>query len=355
MEILLILGLFALNGVLAMSETSMVSSQKMRLRGRADAGSAGARTALALSENPTRFLSTVQIGITLIGIMSGAIGEASVADALEARLREIPSVAPYAGQVALVSVVVGLTFCSVVVGELIPKRLAMMNPEAVASTLAIPLRTLSIVASPAVLLLSSITDFVLFPFRARLSSKGTVTSAEINILVQEGARAGEFGPEEQRLIERVLHLGDQRIDSLMVHRTEMTWFDVNTPLEKARRIARGSALSHFPVCKGTVDRVVGVVSIRDLLPGEATLPTDLKSMLRPPVFVPESAPALRVLDRCRQAGAPAAFIVDEYGAVQGEATVERILDRLVGRVFSGERPAPGASKPSVPGACGPRR
>ncbi|MBL8746806.1 MAG: CBS domain-containing protein, partial [Phycisphaerae bacterium] len=167
-----------------------------------------------------------------------------------------------------------------------------------------------------------------------------VTSEEINIMVEEGALAGEFGPEERRLIERVLHLGDQRIDSLMVHRTEMTWIDIGSSLEKARKAARGSRLSHFPVCRGTVDRIVGVVELRDLLPGDGGQPTDLKSIIKPPTFVPESAPALRVLDRCRQANTPAAFVVDEYGAVQGEVTVERILDRLVGRVWSAESAHP---------------
>lgn len=343
-QILLIVGLFMVNGVLAMSETAMVSSQKMRLRQRADAGSAGAKAALVLAERPTHFLSTIQIGITLIGILSGALGEASIASKLEEKLQTIKGVERYAEELSLAVVVVGLTLLSVVIGELIPKRVALMAPEAIASALALPLRALSRITAPAVSGLSLITDLLLAPLLRRAPKAGSVTSAEINILVEEGARAGEFGAEEQRLIERVLHLGDQRIDALMVHRTEMTWFDVATPIDKARRIARGSALSHFPVCKGTVDRVVGVVSLRDLLPGDGPAPADLRQILRAPVFVPDSAPVLRVLDRCRHAQAPAAFVVDEYGAVLGEVTVERILDRLVGRVWSADKsvtkPAP---------------
>jgi putative hemolysin len=338
-QILLILGLFALNGVLAMSETAMVSSQKVRLRQRAEAGSAGARAALLLADRPTRFLSTIQIGITLIGILSGALGEASIASALEAKLATVGGLVRYADELSLAIVVVGLTLASLVIGELIPKRVALIAPEAIASALALPLRVLSRITAPAVGGLSLVTDLLLAPLLRRAPKSGGVTSEEINILVEEGARAGEFGAEEQRLIERVLHLGDQRIDGLMVHRTEMTWFDLGTPLDKARRIARGSALSHFPVCKGTVDRVVGVVSLRDLLPTDGPQQTDLRQILKTPVFVPDSAPALRVLDRCRQAQAPAAFVVDEYGAVLGEVSVERILDRLVGRVWSGEKAA----------------
>lgn len=344
MDILIILVLLVFNGVLSMSETAMVSSQRIRLRQRADAGHRGAAVALVVSESPTRFLSTVQVGITLIGILMGAVGEAAIATDVRRALAGVPELKPISQPLSIGVVVLGITFLSVVLGELVPKRLALMAPEAIASALAIPLRLLSRVTSPLVSLLTATTDLLLLPVRGRVSRNDTVTSEEINIMVEEGARTGEFGPEERRLIERVLHLGDQRIDALMVHRTEMTWMDIATPLEKARKMARASVLSHFPVCKGTVDRIVGVVGLRDLLPGEGAGPTDLKSIARPPVFVPESAPVLRVLDRCRQAQTPAAFVVDEYGAVQGEVTVERILDRLVGRVWSAEPANPPATR-----------
>ncbi len=348
MDILIILVLLVLNGILSMSETAMVSSQRIRLKQRADAGHRGAAVALMVSESPTRFLSTVQVGITLIGILMGAVGEAAIASDVRRALETLPELRPISRPLSIGIVVLGITFLSVVLGELVPKRLALMAPEAIASALAIPLRLLSRVTSPLVSLLTATTDLLLLPLRGRVSRTDRVTSEEINIMVEEGARTGEFGPEERRLIERVLHLGDQRIDSLMVHRTEMTWMDIGTSLEKARKMARASALSHFPVCKGTVDRIVGVVGLRDLLPSDGPGPVDLKSIAKPPVFVPESAPALRVLDRCRQAQAPAAFVVDEYGAVQGEVTVERILDRLVGRVWSAEPPAatPGPARHS---------
>ncbi|MDX2116096.1 MAG: hemolysin family protein [Planctomycetota bacterium] len=337
MELLLILVLLLTNGVLAMSETAMVSSQKIRLRQRAAEGSAGAAAALQLAERPTRFLSTVQVGITLMSILLGAVGEAAVATDVRRILEGIPAVAPFAQPASLVIIVVGFTLASVVLGELVPKRLALMAPEAVASAGAIPMQFLSRIAAPVVGLLSFLTDLILLPLRGRVDTSATVTSQEINLMVSEGAAAGEFTPEEQRMVERVLHLGDQRVGQLMVHRTEMTWLDVATPLDRARRVARSSGLLHFPLCKGTVDRIVGVVDLRDLLPTDSAA-TDLKAVAKPPVFVPESAPVLRVLERCRAAAADVAFVVDEYGAVQGEVSVARILDQLVGRVFSAAEP-----------------
>lgn len=347
MQIVFIILLTMLNGLMAMAETALVSAQRVRLRQRADQGSAAARTALHLVENPTPMLTAIQLAITLIAIFSGALGEASIADDFERGIARIESLAPYAHILALVLVVGLITSLSVLFGEILPKRLALLAPEAIASASAIPLSWLISATQPLLKVVAWITDLLLRPFLGLATRSSSVTSEEINIMLEEGAKAGEFGPEERRLIERVLHLGDQRIGSLMVHRTEMTWMDLNTPLDKARRMARASALSHFPVCKGTVDRVVGVVSLRDLLPGEAPGPVELRSLIRAPVFVPESAPALKVLDRCRQASAPAAFVVDEYGSVQGEVTVERILDRLVGRVWSTEAPTPTAS-PAAP-------
>lgn len=339
MDILIILGLVLLNGALSMSETAMVSSHRIRLRQRAAQGRRGAAAAIALREAPTRFLSTVQVGITLIGILTGAVGEASIAGDVRRALAGVPELRLISEPLSLAIVVLGITFLSVIFGELIPKRLALMAPETIASAVARPLGMLAAIASPLVSLLSVTTDLLLSPLKGRLDVTAGVTSEEINIMLEEGARSGEFGHEERRLVERVLHLGDQRIDSLMVHRTEMVWFDQSTPLDKVRRIARSSTLSHFAVCRGTIDRIVGFITLRDLLPGDAPAggaPTDLKAITRPPVFVPESAPVLRVLDRCRQSQVPAAFVVDEYGAVQGEVTVERILDRLVGRVWNVE-------------------
>lgn len=336
MALLLIVILLVLNGVCSMAETALVSSHRIRLKQRADRGWRGARAALALTASPLRFLSTIQVGNTLTAILIGAVGETALASALEERLARFDPAAPYANQAATIVVVLGLTLLTVILGELAPKRIALVAPEAVASALAPAVELAARIIAPLVAFMSWIVDSLLHPITSRTRGAGAPTSAEINIMVEEGARAGEFHPEEKRLIERVLHLGDQRISSLMVHRTDMLWFDASTPIAEARKTARRSALSYFPVCKGRVDRIIGVVGLRELLPADGA--TDLKSLTKPPIFVPESAPVLRVLDQCRHAGAPVAFVVDEYGDVQGEITVERILDSLVGRVFSAARP-----------------
>ncbi len=335
MAVFLIIVLTVLSGLMAMAETALVSSHKVRLKQRAEGGGSAARAAYEMVERPTPMLTATQLGITLFAILSGALGEASLSESFEQYLLTKEAFARYADEVSLVAVVAGITLFSVLVGEILPKRVALIAPEAISTATSLPLIWFIRLTAPFIAVISWMTDILLIPFLRFAPKSGAVTSEEINIMLEEGARTGEFGPEERRLIERVLHLGDQRIDALMIHRTEMAWLDIATPIEKARRMARASLLSHFPVCKGNVDRIVGVVGLRDLMPGEGPGPTDLKSIAHPPVFVPESAPALRVLDRCRQAQAPVAFVVDEYGAVQGEVTVERILDRLVGRVWSG--------------------
>jgi putative hemolysin len=342
MDILLILLLLLINGLLAMSEIAVVSSAKARLRQRASEGGRGAAAALQLSESPTKFLSTVQVGITLVGILMGAVGEKALTHDLAEALKGTPVPSTFIEPTAFAVVVLAITFASVVLGELVPKRLAMSAPESIASVLAIPMLVLSRVAGPFVAILSFSTERILRMLGVRETGLDPVTSHEINLMIEEGARAGEFTPEEQRMIERVLHLGDQRVEAVMVHRTEMQWLDAQWPLDRARRVVRESDQNYFAVCRKSVDKIVGAVGVRDLLPGDSGTPgaggsgSDLKSIAKPPLFVPESAPALRVLERLRAARVPIAFVVDEYGAVQGQVTIRDILDKLVGRVFRAE-------------------
>jgi putative hemolysin len=348
MDVLLIVMLLLLNGLLAASEIAVVSSAKARLRQRATEGGRGAAAALALSDSPTRFLSTVQVGITLVGILLGAVGEDALSVRLETALKATPLPEAFVTPIAFAAVILSITFLSVVIGELVPKRLAMSAPEAIASWIAVPMLLLSKIAAPFVAILSFTTDQILRLFGARDSDLDPVTSHEINLMIEEGAKAGEFTPEEQRLVERVLHLGDQRVEAVMVHRTEMQWLDAQWPVERARRVAKESDQNYFAVCRKSVDKIVGAVGVRDLLPGDAPAGTgvpgaggaaagaDLRSIAKPPLFVPESAPALRVLERLRAAKVPIAFVVDEYGAVQGQVTIRDILDKLVGRVFRAE-------------------
>lgn len=338
MDFLLIGLLLALNGVFAMSEIAVVSSTKARLRQRADAGGTGAAAALQLSDSPTRFLSTVQVGITLVGILLGAVGEAAITHDLAEALKGSPVPSTFIQPTSLALVVLGITFCSVVFGELVPKRLAMSNPERIASFVALPMLLLSRIAGPAVAVLTFSTERILRLFGVRNSGVDPVTAHEINLMIEEGAKAGEFTPEEQRLVERVLHLGDQRVDAVMLHRTEMRWLDATMTLERARRAAREGDQNYFAVCRKNVDRIVGAVGVKELLPGEGSAPSasELKAIAKPPLFVPDSAPALRVLEKLRSAPVPIAFVVDEYGVVRGQVTMRDILDELVGSVFSAE-------------------
>ena len=340
MDFLLIALLLLLNGLLAMSEIAVVSSAKARLRQRAEAGGAGAAAALQLSESPTRFLSTVQVGITLVGILMGAVGEKALTHDLAEALKGTPVPSTFVGPISFAVVVLGITYASVVLGELVPKRLAMSAPESIASVLAVPMLALSRLAGPFVAILSFTTDRILRLVGARDTGIDPVTSHEINLMIEEGAKAGEFTPEEQRLVERVLHLGDQRVEAVMVHRTEMVWLDAQWGLDRARKVARESGQNYFAVCRKSVDKIVGAVGLRELLPGDSGsgggAGSELRSLARPPLFVPESAPALRVLDRLREARVPIAFVVDEYGAVQGQVTIRDLLDMLVGRVFRTE-------------------
>jgi putative hemolysin len=330
MELVVIFLLLMVNGVLAMSEIALVSAQNPRLKQRADEGSRGAAAALLLTRTPTRFLSTVQIGISLVGILLGAVGEASIAHDVEQWFARVPFLAPVARVLSVGTVVLAIGFLSVVVGELVPKRLAMSNPELIASWIGWPMLWLSRLFTPVVALLSKTTDFILLFFGIKDNRIDPVTSHEINLLLEEGARAGEFLPEEQRLIETVLHLGDLQISALLVHRTEMIWLDVSTPLEKARHTLRSSAQSYVALCDGGVDRIVGVIGARDLLAPPAP-ETTLNSLAHRPLFVPESAPVLRVLELLKAAPAPVAFVVDEYGALQGQVSITDVVNHLIGR------------------------
>lgn len=330
MELLVIFLLLMINGVLAMSEIALVSAQNLRLEQRAEAGNRGAAAALQLTRTPTRFLSTVQIGISLVGILLGAVGEASLAGNVERWLAQVPYLAPVARVTSIGIVVISIGFLSVIVGELVPKRLAMSNPELIASWVGWPMLWLSRLFTPVVALLSKSTDLVLYVFGIRDSQIDPVTSHEINLLLEEGARAGEFMPEEQRMVETVLRLGDLQVSDLLVHRTEMNWLDSSTPLEKARLTLRSSGQTFIALCDGGVDRVVGVVGARDLL-ATPSPEVSLKALAHTPLFVPESAPVLRVLELLKAAAAPVAFVVDEYGALQGQVSIADVVNHLIGR------------------------
>jgi putative hemolysin len=333
MEILIILLLIIVNGIFAMSEIAVVSARKARLQRWASEGSAKARSALELANEPNHFLSTVQVGITLVGVLVGAFGQATIAQQLTTLLHRIPWLAPYSHLVGLGIVVLGITYLSLVVGELVPKRLGLQNAERIASEVAIPMGVLSVIAFPVVRLLSLSTDAVLWVLGARPPDEPPVTEEEIKVLIEEGAQAGVFEEAEQDMLTGVFRLNDRRVNALMTPRTEIVWLDPNDELDEIRDEITGSGFSRFPVCQESLDNVLGVAQVKDILARHmACEPIDLRSLLHQPLYVPESAPASSVLELFKETGMPLALVVNEFGGLEGLVTTNDLLEQIVGDV-----------------------
>lgn len=334
-EILIILVLIIANGVFSMSEMAIVSARKVRLQQLANQGDAKAKAALKLAESPNHFLSTVQVGITLIGILTGAFGGATIASRLAVYVKLVPFLAPYSEPASFGIVVLIITYLSLIVGELVPKRLALNNPEKIASTVAIPMRALSAIASPMVYLLSASTDLILRLLGITASTEPQVTEEEIKILIEQGTEAGTFEEAEQDMVERVFRLGDRPVSYLMTPRPDIVWLDLDDSAEENRQKMVDSAYSRYPVCQGGLDNVLGVMPVTDLLArsfrGEAL---DLTVGLRQPIFVPESTRGLKVLELFKQTITHMALVVDEYGVIQGLVTLNDIMSEIVGDVPS---------------------
>ena len=342
-EILIILLLVLANGVFAMSEIAVVSSRKPRLQHLADEGHGGARRALELAESPDRFFATVQVGITLVGILTGAFGGATIASTLAETLRRVPTLAPYAHAIALAAVVLGITYLSLIVGELVPKRIGMQHPERIAARVAGPMMAVAQFAAPAVWVLSASTDVVLRVLRLPRPQEPPVTEAEIKVLLEQGAEAGVFEPGESEMVTRVFRLGDQRVSAVMTPRHRAVWLDVDAPFEEARALMASHRFSRYLLCEGELDSVVGVVDVRDLWVAEvAGEPVrDLRAVARAPLVVPDSLRAMQLLERFRESGMHMALVVDEYGGVAGVATLNDILSEVAGdlNVAGPEHPA----------------
>ncbi|MEH1967960.1 hemolysin family protein [Nostoc sp.] len=334
-EILIILVLIIANGVFSMSEMAIVSARKVRLQQLANQGDAKARAALRLAESPNHFLSTVQVGISLIGILTGAFGGATIANRLAVYVKLVPFLAPYSEPLSFGIVVLIITYLSLIVGELVPKRLALNNPERIASIVAIPMQALAAIASPVVYLLSASTDLILRLLGITASTEPQVTEEEIKILIEQGTEAGTFEEAEQDMVERVFRLGDRPVSYLMTPRPDIVWLDLDDSAEENRQKMVDSAYSRYPVCQGGLDNVLGVIPVTDLLArsfrGEAL---DLTIGLRQPVFVPESTRGLKVLELFKQTITHMALVVDEYGVIQGLVTLNDIMSEIVGDVPS---------------------
>lgn len=330
-EILIILLMIIINGIFVMSEIAIVSARKLRLRQRADEGDKKAKAALELASSPNRFLSTTQIGITLISILSGAFGGATLAKQIAATLSQVPQLAPYSDAASIVIVVLGISYFSLVIGELVPKRVGLNSPEKIASTMASSMNLISRIASPVIFLLGASTDLFLKIMNIKPSAEPTVTEEEVKILLEEGTRTGVFEETEQDIVERVFRLSDKKAAALMIPRTEVIWLDIGDTLDEIRRKISEGDYFFYPVGDGSMDEILGFVRARDMLScslGEKRI--NLKDSLIPPIFIPESMPALKIIELFKQSGVYIAMVIDEYGSIQGIVTLRDVLEAIVG-------------------------
>ncbi|WP_415034537.1 hemolysin family protein, partial [Azonexus sp.] len=331
MEIFILIGLIVLNGVFAMSEIALVTARKARLVKRAEEGDPAAAVAVKLGEEPTRFLSTIQIGITSIGILNGIVGEAALAGPLAQWLQGLGVEARSSEIGATVLVVVVITYVSIVVGELVPKRIGQINPEGIARLVARPMQMLSVLSRPFVLLLSNSTALLLRLLGQREVVGPSVTEEEIHAMLVEGSEAGVIEKHEHTMVRNVFRLDDRQIASLMVPRSEMVWLDVGQPLDDNMALITSCEYARFPVCQGGLDNILGVLNARHLLGLTLRGKTpSLTEKLHPAVYVPESLTGMELLDQFRTSGTHVAFVVDEYGEVQGMVTLQDLIESVTG-------------------------
>ena len=333
--LLIVFALILLNGFFALSEMAVVTSRKARLKQQADS-SRGARKALELAEHPEQFLSTVQVGLTLITILTGMLGGDAIGGLIGAWLAaHAPALGDYAGTLGKVLAVGLITYLSIVLGELLPKRLALLAPERVAAAAALPMHWLSRLASPVVLLLSATVRGLLKLLRAGDGSGSQITEEEIQLLVSEGHEQGVFDLDERNMLNRVMRLGDRTADSLMTPRTKIAWLDASAPLAENLAAMQDSAFSRYPVYRGDDSDVAGILEVKTLLDELGRPQPNLFRDLRPALFVSESTHAMKLLEILREEQQSLALVVDEYGDIQGMVTVSDIVDAVIGRLQSG--------------------
>lgn len=344
-ELLVVLLLLLTNGVFSMAELALVSARKSRLKELADEGDARAARALEVAREPSRFLSMVQVGITLVGVLAGAIGGGDIATRLAAWLSQWPALEPFAKSVGMAVVVIGITLASVVIGELVPKRLALHGPERVSIWLVRPMDRLAWIVSPIVHLLTFLADLVLRPFGLhRTPKESPVTDEEVNILIEQGLTAGVFNTSERDMVAGVLELDQMPVTALMTPRPKMIFLNLDDADEVNWRKVVASGHSHFPVYQGSRDQVVGMVSVKSIWANNAFgIPTQLRHLLTPPLVVPETMMAHQLLEQFKKHGKHTALVSDEFGSIQGIVTLFDVLEAIVGDLPEpGQRRAPAA-------------
>lgn len=330
MEIFILLGLILLNALFVMSEIALVSARKARLESMAEKGDAKARNALDLSHSPELFLSAAQIGITLIAILTGVYSGEKFGQDLKPYVEKVSFLTRYADTISTTIVVIVVTYLSIVFGELIPKRIGLINAEKIAKMVAQPMRIFAKITYPFVWLLNKTSNLIFKIFNIKSERDDFVTEDEIKAIITEGTESGSVEEEEKEMIERIFHLGDRNITSLMTHRSDIVWFDVTDNEEKIREKILQEPHSFYPICDGEIDNIKGVVSIKDLyIADDFTL---FKDLMVPALFVPDNNTAYQVMAKFKESKFHACFIVDEYGSLRGMITLNDILEAIVGDI-----------------------
>ncbi|HEX7016329.1 MAG TPA: hemolysin family protein [Cyclobacteriaceae bacterium] len=332
MEFLIILALILLNGFFSMSEISVVSARKVRLQAASRKGSRGANTALELSTTPGRFLSTVQIGITVVGLLTGIYSGENITGNVESWLQQFAFVRPLADELAVVIVLLPITFCSLILGELVPKRVGLSNPEGIAMKIALFMKYLSKLMHPFVWILTRTSDFILRISGIKTTRRNTITEEEIKAIIQQGTREGEVQKVEQYIVERVFSLGDRTIGSLMTMRSDLVYINIKDSFNAIRKTVNEELHRIYPVYDPDKDQVVGVVTLTDLFTFVLSEGRDLKSLVKPAHFLVETTSAYVALDRFKSSKVHYALVTNEYGQLLGMVTMDDILLALVGEV-----------------------
>lgn len=330
MEIVIIFLLILLNGIFSMSEIALISARKNRLETAAKKGNTSAKTALDLANSPNKFLSTVQIGITLIGILTGIYSGDKITTDVETFFTTYTLTFPYAHTLAVSVVVVTLTFFSLVFGELLPKRIGLNYPETIAKSVAVPMKVMSIVTAPFIWLLTTSTDFILKIFKIKPTADGKVTEEEIKAIIKEGTEVGEVQEIEQDIVERVFHIGDRKVNSLMTHRKSIVYLALDESYEELKAKILDELHSVYPVCNENLDEVIGVVLLKDLFANIEKGDFDLQKIMIEPVYFIEHTSAYKALENFKMSKIHYALVTDEYGVFQGIITLNDILEALVG-------------------------
>ncbi|WP_336722119.1 hemolysin family protein [Paraflavisolibacter sp. H34] len=337
MEFIIIFVLIFINGFFALSEISVVSARPARLDALAKKGDAGARRAAELAKNPSRFLSTVQVGITLIGILTGIFGGEAIAEKLEVVLQRSPLLAPYSSGLSVAIVVIIITYFSIVIGELVPKRIGLTMPEKIAPFVSRPMFVLSKIAAPFIWLLSKSTELLIRLFKIKRADDNHVTEEEIKAIVQESAEAGAIDEIEHEIVTNIFQLGDRTVSSLMTPRNQLVWIDSSKPFAQQMHPLAEEDLAIYPVCRGDLDEIEGVFHLRDyaraLLKGEEW---SLAKWVKKPQFLPENMKAYKALAIFQETRVHFGVVVDEYGSIQGVITLNDLLDAMVGDIITGE-------------------